>query len=53
MPSVPAVPDWLRELPGPVVMTYEAGPTGYGLARGLTEAGIRFTRYLFHTRSCH
>lgn len=27
-------------LPGPVRATYEAGPTGYGLARGLGAAGI-------------
>ncbi len=26
--------------PGPVRATYEAGPTGYGLARGLLEAGV-------------
>jgi hypothetical protein len=24
---------WLRALPGPVAVTYEAGPTGFGLAR--------------------
>lgn len=27
-------------LPGPVKASYEAGPTGYGLARGLEQAGI-------------
>lgn len=32
---------WLRQLPGPVVTTYEAGPTGFGLSRALTAAGIR------------
>jgi transposase len=31
---------WLGELPGPVAVTYEAGPTGFGLARALTAAGI-------------
>jgi transposase len=31
---------WLRELPGPVAVTYEAGPTGFGLARFLTGQGI-------------
>ena len=31
---------WLAELPGPVTVTYEAGPTGYGLARALRAAGI-------------
>jgi transposase len=28
------------DLPGPVAVTYEAGPTGFGLARALTAAGI-------------
>lgn len=31
---------WLRSLPGPVRVAYEAGPTGYGLARACAEAGI-------------
>ena len=31
---------WIGELPGPVVVTYEAGPTGFGLARFLTGRGI-------------
>jgi transposase len=31
---------WIRELPGPVAVTYEAGPTGFGLARFLTAEGI-------------
>src|SRR3954464_15778728 len=31
---------WLGELPGPVAVTYEAGPTGFGLARELRTAGI-------------
>ena len=31
---------WLGELPGPVAVTYEAGPTGFGLARALAAAGI-------------
>jgi len=26
---------WLRSLPGPIEVTYEAGPTGFGLARFL------------------
>ena len=29
-----------RELPAPVNATYEAGPTGYGLARELERVGI-------------
>ena len=32
--------EWVRSLPGPVRVTYEAGPTGFGLARALTAAGI-------------
>jgi transposase len=31
---------WVRSLPGPVVVTYEAGPTGFGLARFLAGQGI-------------
>jgi transposase len=31
---------WLRSLPPPVKATYEAGPTGFGLARALTAAEI-------------
>jgi len=32
--------EWLRTLPGPVRVAYEAGPTGYGLARACAAAGI-------------
>ena len=32
---------WLAGLPGPVAVAYEAGPTGFGLYRHLTAAGIR------------
>jgi transposase len=32
---------WLRELAGPIAVVYEAGPTGFGLARFLASAGIR------------
>lgn len=39
-PQPEAVLGWLRELPGPVTVVYEAGPTGYGLARFLTGHGI-------------
>ena len=28
-------------MPGPSVVVYEAGPTGFGLARAFTTAGIR------------
>jgi transposase len=31
---------WLRSLPPPVKVTYEAGPTGFGLARAVRAAGI-------------
>ena len=31
---------WIRSLPGPVAVTYEAGPTGFGLARFLAGEGI-------------
>jgi transposase len=41
VPAHEAVIDWLRALPGPVAVTYEAGPTGFGLYRALTAAGIR------------
>jgi transposase len=40
-PSHDHVRDWLRRLPGPVAVAYEAGPTGFGLSRALTAAGIR------------
>jgi transposase len=32
--------EWLGVLPAPVAVTYEAGPTGFGLARSLDAAGI-------------
>jgi transposase len=41
VPSAEAVLDWLRELPTPAAVAYEAGPTGFGLARQLTAAGVR------------
>ena len=31
---------WIRSLPDPVAVTYEAGPTGFGLAQFLTAAEI-------------
>lgn len=31
---------WVSGLPGPVKVVYEAGPTGYGLARHLPERGV-------------
>jgi transposase len=40
-PSYDHIRSWLQDLPGPVAVTYEAGPTGFGLYRALTAAGIR------------
>jgi transposase len=36
-----AVLRWVGGLPGPVAVAYEAGPTGFGLARALRLAGTR------------
>ena len=41
VPQPQVVIDWVRTLPGPSAVTYEAGPTGFGLARALDAAGIR------------
>src|SRR4051794_4143212 len=41
VPDQRVVIDWVRGLPGPAAVAYEAGPTGFGLARALTAAGIR------------
>ena len=41
VPSAELVLDWLRELPAPVAVAYEAGPTGFDLARQLAAAGVR------------
>ena len=40
-PSQEHIVSWVQALPGPVAVTYEAGPTGFGLYRALTHAGIR------------
>lgn len=40
-PSHEHIRSWLGDLPGPIAVAYEAGPTGFGLARSLTSAGIR------------
>jgi transposase len=40
-PSVEGIGSWLRQLPGPVAVAYEAGPTGFGLYRHLTAVGVR------------
>jgi transposase len=39
-PDHQEVLDWIAGLPAPVAVTYEAGPTGFGLARALAAAGI-------------
>ena len=39
-PSREEVRDWIQSLPAPAVVVYEAGPTGFGLARYLIDAGI-------------
>src|ERR1700758_170479 len=39
-PSREEVRDWIRSLPAPAAVVYEAGPTGFGLARYLIDAGI-------------
>ena len=39
-PDLSEVVAWVGGLPGPVRVVYEAGPTGFGLARALTGEGI-------------
>jgi transposase len=41
VPDQRVVIDWVRALPGPAAVTYEAGPTGFGLARAFSAAGVR------------
>jgi transposase len=40
-PSHEHIRSWVQALPGPVAVTYEAGPTGFDLYRALTRAGLR------------
>ncbi len=40
-PSYEHIRSWVGDLPGPVAVAYEAGPTGFGLYRDLIAAGIR------------
>jgi len=40
-PSHQHIRDWIRQLPGPVAVAYEAGPTGFGLYRSLCAVGVR------------
>jgi transposase len=39
-PAYEDIAAWIGGLAGPVAVTYEAGPTGFGLARFLRRAGI-------------
>lgn len=40
-PSYEHIQEWIKQLPGPVAVAYEAGPSGFGLYRALTGAGVR------------
>jgi transposase len=40
-PSHEHIRSWIERLDGPVAVAYEAGPTGFGLYRALTAAGVR------------
>lgn len=40
-PTHDAVLAWMGRLPGTVAATYEAGPTGFGLARAIRANGVR------------
>ena len=40
-PSHEHIRSWIGDLPGPVAVAYEAGPTGFGLSRALNDSGIR------------
>ena len=40
-PTYDRIRSWVQDLPGPAAVAYEAGPTGFGLYRALTAAGIR------------
>jgi transposase len=40
-PDLGQIERWVKDLPGPWRVTYEAGPTGFGLARHLNGAGVR------------
>ena len=41
MPDPQGVLGWLTSLEGATAVAYEAGPTGYGLARVLEASGVR------------
>jgi len=39
-PGTERVVEWLSGVEGPVLVAYEAGPTGFGLARAAFAAGV-------------
>ena len=39
-PNREEIAEWMRSLPAPAAAVYEAGPTGFGLARFLIDSGI-------------
>ncbi len=41
VPANEAVLGWVGQLPRPVAVAYEAGPTGFGLARAFAAVGVR------------
>ena len=41
VPANDVVLGWVAQLPGPVAVAYEAGPTGFGLARAFAAVGVR------------
>ena len=45
-PATDAVLSWVGSLPGPVAVAYEAGPTGFGLARLLVIGELAAMRVL-------
>jgi transposase len=42
-PDYGEVLGWSHKLRAPVRVTYQAGPTGFGLARAISEAGMECT----------
>jgi hypothetical protein len=40
-PTSEAVVAWMLRQPAPVAVAYQAGPTGFGLARALAQVGVR------------
>ena len=48
-PDYGEVLGWLGQLRAPVRVTYEAGPTGFGLARAITALSVSFTVPVMNT----